>query len=83
MANAAKMDAPDVSGLTATGSWGCECWDGSNASANCSSTPSCSENVVYYATVTVSATYKPIVPWKGINSSISLSGSTTMRAASE
>jgi Flp pilus assembly protein TadG len=83
MQNAAKLNSPDVSGLVATGSWGCECSDGTSSSASCSVTPTCSVNVVYYAKVTATATYHPIMPWKGMNSPITISKSTTMRSASE
>ena len=83
MQNAAILNSPDVSGLVATGSWGCECSDGTASSASCVSTPTCSVNVVYYAKVIATVTYHPIMPWKGINSSMILSGSTTMRSASE
>jgi Flp pilus assembly protein TadG len=83
MSAAAILNAPDVSGLTATPSWGCECSDGTHSSASCSATPTCSVNVVYYATVTATATYKPIVPWTGINSSMTMTRSATMRSASE
>jgi Flp pilus assembly protein TadG len=62
MQNAAKLAAPDVSGLSVTSLRGCECWDGTHSSASCTTTPTCSVNVVYYATVTATATYKPIVP---------------------
>jgi Flp pilus assembly protein TadG len=83
MQNAAKLNSPDVSGLIAAGSWGCECSDGTASSASCSTTPTCSVNVVYYAKVTATATYHPIMPWKGINSPITITRSTTMRSASE
>jgi Flp pilus assembly protein TadG len=84
MTNAGKYDAPDVSGLSVSPSWGCECSDGTKSSASCSSTPTgCSANVVYYATVTASATYTPVFPWKGINGSISISRSSTMRSPNE
>lgn len=83
MQNAAKLNSPDVSGLVATSSWGCECSDGTSASASCTSTPTCSVNVVYFAKVTTTVTYHPIMPWKGINSSMVLTSSTTMRSASE
>jgi Flp pilus assembly protein TadG len=83
MQNAAKLNSPDVSGLTATGSWGCECSDGTSSSASCSATPTCSVNMVYYAKVTTTATYHPIMPWNGINSPITITGSSTMRSASE
>jgi Flp pilus assembly protein TadG len=82
--NTATDNAPDVSGLNVTPSWGCECSDGTKASTSCSSTPTgCSANVVYYATVTASATYTPIFPWKGISSSISIARSSTMRSSNE
>ena len=83
MQNAAKLNAPDVSGLVATGTWGCECSDGTASSASCTITPTCSVNVVYYAKVITTVTYHPIMPWKGINSSMILTGSTAMRSASE
>jgi Flp pilus assembly protein TadG len=84
MTNAAKYDAPDVSGLGVTPSWGCECSDGTKSSASCSSTPTgCSANVVYYATVTATATYTPMFPWKGINNSMTIARSSTMRSVNE
>lgn len=87
MQNAVKLNAPDVNGLITTASWGCECSDGTASSANCAITPNCSVNVVYYARVTASVLYNPIIlPFKGITSPISpmtLSGSATMRSVSE
>jgi Flp pilus assembly protein TadG len=84
MTNAAKDDAPDVSGLTVTPSWGCQCSDGTSRSVSCAVAPSgCSASVVYYATVSVTAAYMPMLPWTGINSSYTISGSSTMRSASE
>jgi Flp pilus assembly protein TadG len=82
--NTANDNAPDVSGLTVTPSWGCECSDGTESSTSCSSTPTgCSANVVYYATVTASATYTPVFPWKGISNSITIARSSTMRSSTE
>src|SRR5271170_4408310 len=72
MQNAAKLNSPDVSGLVATGSWGCECSDGTSVSASCVTIPACSVNLVYYAKVTTTVTYHPIVPWQGLNSPIIL-----------
>ncbi len=81
MQAAATADAPDVPGLTVnTPSYGCECSDGTSFSASCTTTPTCTTNVVYRATVSVSATYKPIIPWPKLPSSISLSSSATMRS---
>jgi Flp pilus assembly protein TadG len=81
MQAAATADAPDVPSLTvATPSYGCECSNGTSFSASCTTTPTCTTNVVYRATVSVSATYKPIIPWPKLPSSISLSSSATMRS---
>jgi Flp pilus assembly protein TadG len=80
MQNAATGDAPDVAGITATATYGCECSDGSNAVPSCSTQPTCSVNVVNYVQVTTSATYKPMFPWPGIPSSLALQGSAKLRA---
>jgi Flp pilus assembly protein TadG len=80
MQNAATGDAPDISGMTATATYGCECSDGTNAVVSCTSQPSCGVNVVNYVQVTTSATYKPIFPWPGIPSSLAMQGVARLRA---
>jgi len=82
MQTAAQDDAPNVPNLSVeTPTYGCECSDGSNYSASCSTTPSCpTNNEVYRVNVTVTGTYKPIFPWPGIPSSMSFSSSASMRA---
>lgn len=82
MQTAAEDDAPNVPGLSVqTATYGCECSDGSNYSASCTTTPSCpSNNEVYRVNVTVQATYNPLVPWPGIPSSMSFSSSASMRS---
>src|ERR1700761_6353036 len=80
MVNAAKLDAPNVTGMTVNATWGCECSDGTSASASCTTTPTCSTNVVYYATVKASANYSALFPWAGMPSPLTLSSSTTMRS---
>ena len=83
MTNAAQADAPNVQNLTVgTPTYGCECSDGTNYSASCSSTPSCSSNnVVYRVKVTVQGSYAPLLPWPGIPSTMSLRSSASMRSA--
>jgi Flp pilus assembly protein TadG len=78
MQTAAKSDAPDVAGITATASYGCECPDGTGQIADCSSSPGCA-NAVNYVQVTTNATYTPLIPWPGIPSSIPLQGQAKMR----
>ena len=80
----AQNAAPNVPDLSvATPTYGCECADGTNYSASCSVTPSCSGglNYVYRVNVTVTGTYTPLVRWPGIPSSMTLSNSASMRSA--
>lgn len=81
MQTAATNDAPDVSGISATAVYGCECSDGSSVTPLCGSAPSCATNVVNYVQVNTTATYTPLFPWPGIPSSIPLHGQAMMRAA--
>jgi Flp pilus assembly protein TadG len=79
MKNTVDDDASTVPGISAKASYGCECQNGTDKSASCSTDPSCSDGVVYYVTVTASSDFKPIMPWPGIPSSLTLSSSSTMR----
>ena len=81
--SAATTDAPDVPGMTATATIGCECSDGSSSQSPCPATPlSCAVNVVNFVQVTTTATYTPIFnAWviPGLPSSIALRGSAKVR----
>ncbi|MDE3202450.1 MAG: pilus assembly protein [Acidobacteriota bacterium] len=80
--NAAQEDAPDVTGLTVgTPTYGCECSDGTKYVASCASKPSCTHNVVYRVSVTVSTNYQPLFPWPGIPSNIAISKTAVMRGS--
>lgn len=83
---AAQQSAPELTNLVvATPTWGCECSDGSLYSANCTTSPSCTisssrgSNVVHRVQVTASASYKPLLPWPVIPSTITLSNTATIR----
>lgn len=80
MQNAATGDAPDVSGMIATATIGCECSDGSGSSANCTTRPTCGVNAVNYVQVTTSYTYRPMFPWPGVPASIPIQGLAKLRA---
>lgn len=80
MKTAATLDAADVSGLTPTATYGCECADGSGAVASCTTAPSCTYNVVYYVQVNTTATYTSILNYPGIPASWTFSGMSRMRA---
>lgn len=83
MQTAATNDAPDVSGMTATATYGCICSDGSGASVHCNTPPTCPANTqeVNYVQVNTSATYTTFFPWPKIPSSFPLSGQAILWAA--
>ncbi|MGI4828048.1 MAG: TadE/TadG family type IV pilus assembly protein [Janthinobacterium lividum] len=81
MQKAALLNGANLSGLSTSASWGCECSDGSGASASCANKPSCSVNVVKYVLVTTSMAYQPTIGFPGIPSSLALKGNARMRAA--
>jgi Flp pilus assembly protein TadG len=73
---AASNDAPEVTGLTTTSSYGCMCSDGSSPSTNCGTPPTCSsgKRQVNYVIVNTSATYTALFPWPGVPKSFALTG---------
>lgn len=82
MQAAAIADAKDVTNLTATAIYGCECSDGTSASSSCSTPPTtCRSGIVNYVEVDTVATYNPILIYPGIPSSIVLKGKSRMRAS--
>jgi Flp pilus assembly protein TadG len=83
MKAAASASAPDISSLTASATYGCECYDGSSAVANCTAPPSCKDNYVNFVAVTTSATLQTIVPYPGLPSSFTLTGNARMRSGGD
>ena len=63
-------------------STGCECSDGTTVTPGCSNPlPSCGgSSLVNYVSVTTSITYKPLLPWPGIPSTMPLSETVEMRS---
>lgn len=80
MQHAAALNAPDLTGIVSVASYGCECSDGTSASASCSTTPTCSQDVIQYVQVTTSFTYVPVVRYPGVPSSFALHGKARLRA---
>jgi len=82
--NAASADAPEVTGMTVSASAGCECTDGTQAAAPCpgANPPGCASPafLINYVQVTTQATYRPLFPWPGIPSPITLRGAAWLRA---
>jgi Flp pilus assembly protein TadG len=83
MQSAAVLDAPDVPSFTTasvTATYGCECSDGSSPVVSCTTSPTCSTNVVNYVQVSTSVSYSAMFPYPGIPSPLILRGSARIRA---
>jgi Flp pilus assembly protein TadG len=81
MTQAARNDALNISGLTATPSHFCECSDGSPAACSLGALAACPGGILLeYVQVNTSTTYQPWFPCPGIPSSVTVRGSAQMRA---
>jgi hypothetical protein len=83
MQTAAQSDAPDIPGMTATASYGCECPDGTSGQPSCQAIPDCPDNYVEYVNVATSASYNLMIKWPGMASSIALTGNSRMRVGGD
>jgi Flp pilus assembly protein TadG len=83
MMSAASASAPGIASLNTAVSYGCECYDGSSAVANCSAPPACSENYVNYVAVATSATFQATIPYPGIPSSFTVKGNARLRSGGD
>ena len=84
MQAAAVADAPDVPGLTAVATAGCECSESTVGVTPCTSPPACDGTsgpsyLVNYVQVNTTATYSPLIPWPGGALSIPMVGQAKMR----
>jgi Flp pilus assembly protein TadG len=76
---AAQNGSSNLSGISTSVSYGCECSDGSAAVASCTAPPSCTYNYVNYVDVTTTAPFNSLFPLPGIPSGGNLSSDTRMR----
>lgn len=83
MITAAELDAPDITTLSPSAAYGCECSDGGSVVPSCTTAPGCTYNYVNYVSVTAAATYTPLMPYPGLPSSITLISTTRMRAGGD
>ncbi len=81
MKAAALLDAPDVTSLSSTATYGNECSDGTSVTPLYTSPPTCAVNSVEYVEVITSATYSPILAYPGIASSITMGYKSHMRTS--
>lgn len=80
MLTAAQSNSSSIVTVTSTATSGCECSNGTLISCSTSS-PSCSDNSVYFVQVNSTASYKPLLTWPGIPATIPLSGQVRLRAS--
>jgi Flp pilus assembly protein TadG len=81
MVNAAKNDAPDISGMTASATRWCEC-SGSSTTFDCSQNNCLNSNPKVpeiYVQVSTQATFNTMMKYPGIPTTILLSKQATMR----
>lgn len=83
MVNASKSGASNLSGVTASATYGCECSDGSGAVAQCTSIPNCTYNYVTYIDVVASAPYATSFKYPGLPSSMNITRETRMRVGGD
>jgi Flp pilus assembly protein TadG len=75
--NAAKRDAIDVSGMTATAVYWCQCSDGS--ASTCGVLDCTGTRIIEYVTVNTSGTVDPLVYVPGLPKSYTVTGHAVMR----
>jgi Flp pilus assembly protein TadG len=83
MVNASQNDALDLSGMSTTATYGCECPDGSSASVSCAAPPTCTGSYVNYVEVSATAPYSPILNMPGTPSAGSFLGKARMRVGTD
>jgi hypothetical protein len=83
MMSASSASAPGLPSLSTSVNYGCECYDGSSAIANCTTQPACNNNYVNFVAVTTTATYTPIIPYPGLPTSFTLTGTARLRSGGD
>jgi Flp pilus assembly protein TadG len=83
MQSASTAGASNISGVSATATYGCECSDGSSASSSCTTTPTCTYNYVNYVDVVATAPYSTTFNYPWIPSSINISREVRLRVGGD
>ena len=79
MVLAAKAGASNLSNVTATATYGCECSDGTSSVASCATIPSCTYNYVTYVDVVVTFPYKTAFGYPGVPTPLNITRETRLR----
>jgi hypothetical protein len=77
MQNAALLDGPDVTGLSAQGSHFCQCSDGT--ASTCKATDCSTSRIIEYVRVNTSGTVDPKIYVPGLPKSYTITGTAIMR----
>lgn len=83
MEGASTAGASNLSNVTATATYGCECSDGSSASDSCALTPTCSYNYVNYVDVTATVPYTTTFSYPGFSPSTKISREIRLRVGGD
>lgn len=83
MTTASTSGISNLSGVTATATYGCECSDGTSASASCATTPTCTSNYVNYVDVVATAPYSTTFGYPGLPSSMNISKEIRLRVGGD
>ena len=84
MQSASTAAASNLTKLSATATYGCECSDGSSASTSCATTPAaCTYNYVNYVDVVATAPYSTTFGYPGLPSSMNISREVRLRVGGD
>ncbi len=81
MQRAVTLSATNLTGVSSTANWGCECSDGTSASLTCSANPTCATTRVKYVVVSASLNYVPVLGLPGLPTRYPLASTARLRAA--
>jgi Flp pilus assembly protein TadG len=83
MVTASTGSMSNLSGVSASATYGCECSDGSSAVTSCTSTPTCTYNYVTYIDVVATVPYATTFKYPGLPSSMNITRETRMRVGGD
>ena len=83
MQSASASGTSNISGVSATATYGCECSDGTSASASCATAPTCKYNYVNYVDVVATAPYSTTFSYPGLPSSMNISREIRLRVGGD
>lgn len=83
MIQAAKAGAANLTNVSATATYGCECSDGTSPVASCATIPTCTYNYVTYVDVSVTSAYKTVFGYPGLPSSMNITREFRLRAGGD